>query len=284
LRTRGIVGVLVALLAMAGHAGTIDVGGMDLEIPAPEGFVRVTPQMGAAHRFGRQLADPLNDLLAFYIPESCIPAAILGERSAFTRYFLFKINREIRDRVVDRGDFETLKEALKSENRRLAAEDGTRIEELIRERLPSLGEESGAEPAFPIPRLAPLEPHEETGNLLAYSMLLDAAGPGGNGGAEGVAVTMTLLHVSGKVLFLYCYAPPEELEWTREASSRWARAILEGNPSEPPPPGLLSRFDWLEIASNALVGAAVAALLSLISAHRARRRKGDMDGGGGGEG
>jgi hypothetical protein len=44
--------------------------------------------------------------------------------------------------------------------------------------------------------------------------------------------TITLIYVKGKVLGLYAYAEETGLEWSREASREWAKAILAANPSD----------------------------------------------------
>ncbi len=48
-----------------------------------------------------------------------------------------------------------------------------------------------------------------------------------------VSATCTYVNVAGKVLFLYCYGPQKDLEWTRSTTKAWATMVLDSN-SQPP--------------------------------------------------
>jgi len=78
------IGLLAALSALA-STENLDVGGTELAIPPPEGYVRVTGDMVAVHRSSLQMQDPANDLVAYYISESDAPVARQGEPLALAK-------------------------------------------------------------------------------------------------------------------------------------------------------------------------------------------------------
>ncbi len=145
---------------------------------------------------------------------------------------------------------------------------------MLRDTGRGLREEFGADLELEVSDVVPLEPHEESENLLGYSMFFrETVSTGGGSEVHGVAVTSTLVLVSGKVLFLYCYGPKEDLEWTRKAAGEWARAILACNPLEAPRASRLTAIDWADVAADALTGAAVALLTTLLAGYLVKRRK-----------
>jgi hypothetical protein len=98
---KSIIGSLFCLfLVITVNAETLTIGGNNIEIPAPEGYSIVTPKMDALYRFSLQMADPMNDQLAFYINESDVPLAISGEIPSLERYFLLKISKDLKKKVV----------------------------------------------------------------------------------------------------------------------------------------------------------------------------------------
>jgi len=93
---------------------------------------------------------------------------------------------------------------------------------------------------------------------IGYGLTDSAENSGGT-----MAVTSTIANVSGTVLFLYSYAPKDQMEWTRLSSRDWSDRILASN-SEIPQPGENSDF-WKKTLSRFLIGAVVAGLFGLVS-------------------
>ena len=61
-------------------ADTFKVGGKEINIPSPEGFVRVTPDMSEVNKLFSVLSSKsINTPLAYYIEESDVPLALNGE-------------------------------------------------------------------------------------------------------------------------------------------------------------------------------------------------------------
>jgi hypothetical protein len=108
----------------------------------------------------------------------------------------------------------------------------------------------------------PLPPHYETERSLAYSIFFKVNHNDDEGKSvvtERVA-TCTIVHVQGKVLFLYSKAEKSGLDWCRAESRKWADAVIVANPStgdiaarESKP--ARKRFDWSKVFLKGIAGA-----------------------------
>ena len=113
--------------------------------------------------------------------------------------------------------------------------------------------------------MVPLDPHYETDNAFAYSMYINY-GVTVEGSKEDfiVSATATFVNVAGKILFLYCYGPQKDLEWTRSASKDWAGMVMASN-DQPPSHSPDSRgIDWSKVSEKGIVGAIVGGLIALV--------------------
>ncbi len=104
-----ISSLLLLFIAGFANAEIFSVGGKDLEIPSPKGFALVTQEMDAVYRLSLQMADPLNDQLAYYIAESDVPVAMSGEIPSLEHYYILKVNKKLKNMVVSSKDFAELK-------------------------------------------------------------------------------------------------------------------------------------------------------------------------------
>ena len=239
---------------------------MDLDIPSPEGFSQVTQEMDAVYRMSIQLADPMNDQLAYYISESDVPVAMLDEMPALERYYILKVNRELKNMVVGSKDFAELKSVTKRQNREVFKSMETQIPGLLEKMSKGISREFDVDFALKLSPMVPLDPHYETDNTIAYSMYFNL-GVEVEGSKEDliISATATYINVEGKILFLYCYGPQEDLEWTRSASKAWAGMVMASN-SQPPSHSPGSRgIDWGKVFGKGGIGVIVGGLIALVS-------------------
>ena len=130
--------------------------------------------------------------------------------------------------------------------------------------------------AMNLSQMVPLEPHYEAENALAFSMYINYGISAGNENIEEiVSATSTFLNASGTVLFLYGYAPKDELDWTRSASMSWAESVMASN-SQPPARSPGRGIDWNKVIEKGLVGAIVGGLVALLAGAASffKRKKG----------
>lgn len=261
------ISVAIFLLIFVGsaYAEIFKIGDKELVIPSPQGFSRVTKQMDAVYRLGLQMADSKNDLLAYYISDTDIPTAMAGEIPSLERYFLLKVNKQLKNMVVGSKDFAELKDITTRQNKEIFESIKSQIPSLMKGASDGVSKEFNIDFAMEISQMVPLDPHYETNNALAYSMYINY-GVSAEGAKEEliVSATATFVNVSGKVLFLYCYAPQDEIEWTRTASKSWAEKVMDSN-TQPPARSSGGRgMDWDKVIEKGIVGAITGGLIALI--------------------
>lgn len=239
--------LFVSLLVLACLSATVwaerfQVAQTTLEIPAPQGFVLVTPEMVEVFDYSRLVdeADLLNENMAFYISAAEAPAALQGELPELTRNFTLKVNRNLKEAVVGSANFSELKKATQREYQQIINQLKAKDPGIYQRLNKGVQEQFDLESAIEVSQLVPFETHYETPQALAVSMYLTINVPLEEEGEDEAetkedisAATATVMNVGGKLLFLFCYAPQEDLEWTRTASQAWTENIIAANAAPP---------------------------------------------------
>ena len=226
--------VVLATSVACVYADSFKVGSKSIEIPAPKGFVRVTPKMGKVKRFFDQLVDPANRTLANYISDADAPLAFADEIPELDQTFAVNVNRQLADAELSPKDFAELKAVLKSQNKEMYQKAKAQVEKNLKKASKGVSKELDVDLAMNVTNMVPLEPHVNEKNAFAFSMYVNYSVQSGNEKEDWVvAATGTIVNVSGKIVALYCYAPKDQLEWTRQASKEWSAKVLSSN--GPPP-------------------------------------------------
>jgi len=160
-------------------ADTFLINGKEIVVPAPEGFVRVTDDMTAVKKIVQQMADPMNDTLAYYIKESDASTAIAGEIPILARTFALKVNKKLRNYTLGKDDFSQIKSMTKSQNQQILEEVKAQIPEQMKSMSQGVSQEFNVDFAMNISQVVPLEPHHEVENALAFSMYINMRFPRG---------------------------------------------------------------------------------------------------------
>ena len=266
--------LLFFLLIGSANAESFVVGEKVLEIPPPRGFYPITPKMDAVYRLSLQMADPMNDQLAYYISESDVPVAMTGEIPSLKRYFILKVNKKLKALVIGTKDFNELKNFTKQKNKELVKSVEAKIPALMDKMSKGISKELDVDLALKLSQMVPLDPHDETDNTFAYSMYINFGITAQSAKKDLiVAATATFVNVAGKVLFLYCYGSQEDLEWTRSASKAWAARIIESNALPPSRSSGSVGFNWSRILEEGIVGAIVGVLLAMLFSVYSRFKK-----------
>lgn len=236
-------------------------------VPAPEGFVRVTDKMIGLKRVLDHIQDPGTDTLAHYIPESDAPAAMAGEVATPDRWFILKINKKLRSMMMGKDDFSRLKEIARSENKKTFEKIKAEIPELANKISQGISQEFDIDYATNISQVVPLDSHYESDNAFGFSMYMKREDTAGSQKVNTMlSATAIFLNTSGTILFLYGYAPQNQLEWTRSASTKWAENVMASN-SQPPltsPTAQVGGFNWGKIFLKGFVAAFAVLLMGLI--------------------
>jgi len=259
-----LASILLLFIVGSVYAETFSVGGKELLIPSPQGFSRVTQQMDAVYRMSLQMVDPNNDQLAYYISDSDIPSAMKGELPLLQRTFLIKVNKQLKNIIVSSQDFREIKSGTKHQNKEIVESIKSQISDLMKGTSEGISKEFDLDFALQVSQMIPLDPHYEVDNALAYSMYINY-GISSEGTKEEliISATATYVNVSGIVLFLYCYGPQDELEWTRSASKSWAEKVMDRN-TKPPTHSSSGEIDWNNAFEKGIVGVITGGLIALI--------------------
>ena len=213
------------------RAEDFDISGTTISVPAPKGFVKVSKEMGLVYRYCQQMHDPVNDTLATYISEADAAKAFKGEIPDVKKYFILKVNKKLKEIPIAPKDFAELKTITKNSNQVTIDTLKNELGEAFDVTKNQVKKEFDLDVAFDVSKVIPLPAHYETDQAIAFSMFANL-----DMNVEGktqelhLAVTSAFLLKSGKVLFLYNYAPIDDLEWTRQTSQAWVESFV-GKPN-----------------------------------------------------
>lgn len=226
--------IIIFLITGSAYAGSFSVGGTVVDIPSPEGFHQVTSNMDVVYRLSQQMTDPVNDQLAYYISEKDVPNAMSGGTPLLERYFILKVNKDIKNMIVDTNDFSDLKKVTKKQNNEIFKSVEEKMAAIIDETSKNISKEFDVNMAIKMTQMIPLSPHHETSNSFSYSAYINFGVTAQGSNEEFIASgTVTFINLAGKVLFLYCYGPQNDMEWTQTASRSWEESILSLNSLSP---------------------------------------------------
>lgn len=238
--------VLVALAVGAGQAAAAPerIGSSYvLQVPAPAGFVRVTPDMKQMYPYTRSFDSPPGpggvDLVATYMPAELGPMARRGAVPEMDRWCLLQVVRSLRDVRVTPEDFTiifqpgliaTLEKQgndLLSQNAPLLDGQGDRIMKAL-----EIPGDEGALKVGLISSVA-LKPHDVGAQHVGFSAFLrsrlDATAIGGQKVEEIIAMT-TYAGVAGeRMIQQVCYGQQGDLAWTRSTTRTWVMATQTAN-------------------------------------------------------
>lgn len=276
---RTIVVALLLLVSAATGSSRISIGGVDLEVPSPTGFAPVTADMVRLFNFQKQFVAPTNEEFVGFVSEEGIPLALKGDIPDLRRRFSVQTAKSIVSRSVSRSAFASLKDTIKTQNDDYTKKAQAELSKHMGRLNSELTKQYDLDVALSVSNMVPLAIHEDTDRTLAYSAFVKFEARDDSGVSTPVVsvVTSTFVHIRSKVLFLYCYADEDGLDWSRRTSAAWAAAVVAANPSDLPaslreslPAGVTS-IDWGKVGTRAAVGAMIGMIVGLIGWIRSRR-------------
>ncbi len=238
-----------------------------ITIPTPENFEIVTDKMDAVYRFSKINTDTQNELIAYYISDSEVDIALQGQMPPLTRTLTVKQNLALKSRSVSTKQFLELKTTLKEQNQSIMDSVNALLPNIMDNMSSGINEEFETDINIGIGQMIPLPSHFENENAFSYSMIINY-GIGVDGSTDSllVANTISIINVSGKILFLYASAPKKDLLWTQTISELWTNSVLENNPE---PPSNNVKIDWVQV----LMSGCVAGLVAFIFMKKKKTKK-----------
>jgi hypothetical protein len=255
-------------------AENFNVGGKQLIIPSPQGYVPVTEKMGWLYRYNLQKVDPMNDQLAFYISTVDAQSITAGKTQRIERFFLLNVNKSYKELLIDSKEFGEIKAEVKKKNKNTQKSALSIMFDPIDKMNKGVSKEFNVDFKMEIPELNALDPHSETDRALAYSLYRNTSFMvESEKRTSKESLTVTFLNVSGKLFYLYCWGPHDDLEWTRTASKIWANRIIASNPPPPQHSEGISKIDWRKIGAKVIAAMFLTGIASIIVALSRMMRK-----------
>lgn len=259
----GLISLRSTLLAVE-----ITVGTSRLSIPTPGGYSLITSEMQPYSEYAKQFVPSGSEQFALFLSDVDAASAARGEIPAFDRRFYVQTVNSLIHSFVSKGEFERIKQSLRSMNEGVVKELKRKIPDMEQRINKRLSANFDLDLGLSIDQMIPLPPHHETDRSLAYSMLfkLNFNDEEGKPAVRERVATCTIVHVQGKVLFLQSNAEKSGLDWSRAESLKWADAVIAANPSDgdiavresnPSRKG----FDWRKVVGKGIAGAIVVVVL-----------------------
>ncbi len=267
-----LVLLIVPLIGGTGLSSMISVGGTSIDIPIPEGFAELTPEMETLYKLQQQANYPGNRRYVTYIPESLVPKALGDASPVLQRWFDVQGVANAATLTISNSMFQHLKQSFRTRIEETFTDLEKKAPRLVEDWNKGLRKELGVEFALSDMRMIPLPPHYEIDQAFAYSQFMKMERRSESGTATPLifSATSNLIHVKDKTLFLYCYGREEDLEWTRAASKQWVESILGANVSaagiapEEPIPHSVTGVDWDRLMAKGVAGAVSGLILGGI--------------------
>jgi hypothetical protein len=260
------IAVLFVISSYACGADKFVIHKQEITIQAPKGYVLVTDEMPEVKKIVGQLADHLNDTIAYYIPETEVPAAMGSGTLDLSRTFIIKADKRLRKEGVSDYIFPYHKDLLKKQLKKTTQDLKSKLPRHLDTINDRINEGSDLKVALSISQLVPLDIHHEDKNSLAYSMFINyGLSSGEYKESEIAAATCTVLHVKDSMIVLLCYAPKDELEITRRSSLIWNQQIVTDNKVEDPIITPLTENVEPKDKHNYLVSVAITMILLIMA-------------------
>lgn len=226
--------IAAALLACASSlavAAPLEVGRRTIEVPAPAGYDRASPDMTEILALLDTFTPPASQSLALYLTEDDLAVARSGELPGMTRRFVVQIPKVLIDRPMSAAQFTAMKAGAREDLEKRLASLAPKVEALLDQASGTLSKQVGVDVEMGIESMVPLPIHHETDGALSMSMVSRYVVGLKDGDSATLATTstMSLVRVRDTVVVLLVYGGEEDLAWTREQSEAWVDAIAEAN-------------------------------------------------------
>jgi len=257
------------ILSKVGIAQTIDVGGVQVEIPTPAGFARVTPEMTAVTKLQRNFIPPTNTLLVSFISQEDVPTALDGKIPRLTRRFSVQSSKEALTHSMTSAEFSQLKQLFRAQGEQRIHQLKDKYAELFANASQEVSKQLDVNMLIDIGGVVPLPPHHESEKIFSSSMFMtsNVTLESGEDFSEVVSATSSLVYVNRRLMFLYVYGDKNDLEWTQSISKAWAESIVASNTESEirTSSQQTSRgFNWDRVLSKGIGGAISAAFIVLL--------------------
>lgn len=231
-KTRWIAPLVVAILLVSAICRAEDwyFHELGVGIPSPVGFSAVTSDMSNVQAFLAPFVPASNEELISFIPESAVPVARQGQIPDLTRRFSVQMPKKHDQQSVSLAEFQAFKDLVRSKNAEFIRRFENQYPQILAELRDTTVMPKNAISSIHIDQAIPLPVHKEGNDVISYSLLLRYRIYTPHDSASYISVASSAyVRVKGRLLFLYCFADKDDLEWSRQSLDNWADSILGSN-------------------------------------------------------
>ena len=270
---RVVIFGLMLLGSVCVQASDIQVGDVQITIPSPEGFSPVTPEMAPLFEMQKHFVPASNQEFVAFIAEENVPIAMAGDIPEMPRRFTVQTPKDLVGSFITSADFLEIKTVIKTQNDEIFKKVEQQLPGFSSQVSHGIKQQFDVDLALSISKMLPMPIHLETERAFAYSSFVkyDVKDEQGNTTPFVVVTTATIVHIKGKLLFLYTYAEESGLDWSKDAAKQWAEAVIAANPSDPQTatkeaqtPSAVN-IDWNQVGEKAIVGGVIGGIIALFS-------------------
>jgi len=234
-----LVATVLALSLSDGAAAVeVKIGAETITVPSPQGFSEISEVSPDIFKMWAEMLPTDNRLLAGFVSQSDVGHLLRGEAAVFHEYLLVSMAKGLDSQNWSRDQFIAFKDLVRQEQEAPLRGKQGHLDKVVENAEQALSKRLDAEAALKMKRVVPLGIDSETpssitmSQLAKYDIAIDDTHT-----ANVTAGTSTFLLVKGKVLFLHvyrAYKDEADLQWTRDQSQSWLKAILTANETKWP--------------------------------------------------
>lgn len=252
---------LFLTLASSAPGAVVDVGGREIQLPAPPDYERVDGRDPKIDQMRNDMLGGTNRYLARFEPVKDSPDAEKG------RELSVQVMKSIEKREIGERTFEEMRGEMRKEFNAAMDQMIQKLGSQIQTSGQKAGETLGVDMALSASDMAVLGIFEDSQHSLGFTMAMKVKAEAGDQASESRMVTAGIaVPVNGRLLYLYAVADflaDADRQWAEKAVSAWRDAVVAANPRVEGPS--TSLFDWNSVGRSALIGGAIGGLVGLVS-------------------
>jgi hypothetical protein len=222
--------------ADSSRAAVVKIGTTSVNLPTPETYVDCSQEDDPVRKFAENFCPKSNRLLGVFASPDFRRATIAGETASRFDYTLVEISRALVSKDVSASDFAELKGAMKGEQeallKKVQPELKTEIDRINR----NLKDKTGDDISLKVEQPVPLGVFAESDRHVSMAMLMRMqVKMAGKNESSTVAVSINLVNVKGKVLYLYgyrAYSGAESVKQLKQFANAWVAKTEKANTPE----------------------------------------------------
>ena len=208
--------------------------GFDVKVPTPEGFRNVDQSSESLRNLARLGVTPDGRLLAFYLSNDDAGRLTGGEGFRPQQWLMLQTFRTAEPLSFNDQRFEGIATMFETQTPQLPDMMKSKLTEWIDHWSRSASSAAGSPVSLQIDGPISMGVYDRQAHAISSVVLAPLHLTAGDRSVRFVVVgAVSVVHVSGKLLFTYVYRfvnNPSDIDWVRSTATAWVAAILGANP------------------------------------------------------